>query len=153
MDTKVCSTSEAYDHRRARYSCSRQALRIAARLRTRTSHSVVFANILSHAGSPCIVLLSRPKRHSKRCTMSRELQVWPPSSQIVIKAGQVIAEEGHIRSNATGNTHFVAPEFDNALLPEIEKWFNEYYTIRFANYEISREYLPHSHQVDCQTSA
>jgi formylmethanofuran dehydrogenase subunit A len=69
--------------------------------------------------------------------------------RIVIKAGQVIAEEGHIRADIPGYTHYVAPDYDPGLLPDIEKWFNEYYTIRFSNYEIPADGLHHSQEVDC----
>jgi formylmethanofuran dehydrogenase subunit A len=56
----------------------------------------------------------------------------------VIKGGQIIAEQGEIRRELTGTTHHVAPEYDHDVLPDIQKWFEEHYTIQFANYPVTR---------------
>src|SRR5260370_19775805 len=53
--------------------------------------------------------------------------------RFVIKAGEVIVENGEIRREAFGQTQHVAPAVDNVALAGIQKWFESYYTIQFAN--------------------
>ena len=62
--------------------------------------------------------------------------------RIVIKSGEVIVEEGHLRKDQTGKTFYVSPGYDEALVPEIKDWFESYYTIQFANYPVDDHYLP-----------
>jgi formylmethanofuran dehydrogenase subunit A len=61
----------------------------------------------------------------------------------VIKAGEVIAEQGEIRQELYGKTLYVAPEYDKGVLPDIKKWFEPAYTIQFANYPVDESYLSH----------
>jgi formylmethanofuran dehydrogenase subunit A len=63
--------------------------------------------------------------------------------RFVIKAGQVIVENGEIRQDSFGRTLHVAPEYDENRLPDIKKWFEAYYTIQFANYPVDSAYLSH----------
>jgi formylmethanofuran dehydrogenase subunit A len=69
--------------------------------------------------------------------------------RVVIKSGSVIVENGEIRNNAEGSTLHVAPEFDTAALPDIKAWFEEHYTIQFANYPVDNSYLPHGTRIEC----
>lgn len=55
----------------------------------------------------------------------------------VIKSGRVLVEDGEIREDFTGTTHFVKPEFDTALEPHIAQWFERAYTIRLRNYQVA----------------
>ena len=61
----------------------------------------------------------------------------------VIKAGEVVVEQGEIRSELFGPTLHVAPAYDEGALPDIKKWFEAYYTIQFANYPVDDRYLAH----------
>jgi formylmethanofuran dehydrogenase subunit A len=60
----------------------------------------------------------------------------------VIKAGQVLVEEGEIRAEHFGKTHFVRPDYDRQFESEIADWFEQYYSIRFRNYPVSDDYIP-----------
>jgi formylmethanofuran dehydrogenase subunit A len=59
----------------------------------------------------------------------------------VLKAGEVIVDNGEVRAEAFGRTLHVQPEFDAAALPDIQKWFEANYTIQFANYPVDQRYL------------
>lgn len=61
----------------------------------------------------------------------------------VFKAGQLIAEDGEIRGELFGSTYYNTPAFDAAALPDIRRWFEEHYTIQFANYAVDESYLRH----------
>lgn len=65
----------------------------------------------------------------------------------VFKSGQLICEQGTMRANFLGDTHFVAPEFDRDFLPTIRKWFNEQYSLRFQHYGIQAEEIRSATQV------
>jgi formylmethanofuran dehydrogenase subunit A len=70
--------------------------------------------------------------------------------RLVIKAGEVIVDQGEIRREAFGRTLHVAPGYDAGVLPEIKKWFEQYYTIQFANYPVDAAYMTHGGtQVPC----
>jgi formylmethanofuran dehydrogenase subunit A len=59
----------------------------------------------------------------------------------VIKAGQVIVEQGEIRMDAYGKTLYVAPEYDRDVEADISRWFEDSYSIRWRNYPVADEYL------------
>jgi formylmethanofuran dehydrogenase subunit A len=67
--------------------------------------------------------------------------------RVVIKAGELIVEDGEVRRDAAGHTLYVQPRWDEALLPRIEKWFADFYTIQFDNYPVDMAYLPHATRV------
>ncbi|MCS6852311.1 MAG: formylmethanofuran dehydrogenase subunit A [Gemmataceae bacterium] len=71
----------------------------------------------------------------------------------VIKAGEIIVEKGEIRQDVYGKTLHVAPPYDEGVLPDIQKWFESYYTIQFANYPVDESYLAHgSERIECRRS-
>jgi formylmethanofuran dehydrogenase subunit A len=70
--------------------------------------------------------------------------------RVVIKAGQVIVEQGEIRAAVNGKTLHVAPAYDPALEADIAQWFEKYYSIRFRNYAVSEEYLKQHELVGCR---
>jgi formylmethanofuran dehydrogenase subunit A len=73
--------------------------------------------------------------------------------RFVIKAGEIVVEQGEVRREAFGKTLHVAPGYDEGLLPDIQNWFEEYYTIQFANYPVDESYLAHGGVVvDCRTT-
>lgn len=59
----------------------------------------------------------------------------------VIKAGRIVVEKGEIREDLLGTSLHVAPNFDQGCVDDIRSWFEQYYTIRFANYPVAREHL------------
>ena len=69
---------------------------------------------------------------------------WP---RTVIKAGEIIIEEGEMRRDLRGRSLYVEPGYDPAIESEIRKWFSDFYTIEFANYPVGMEYLPHAELV------
>ncbi len=68
--------------------------------------------------------------------------------RFVIRRGQVIVEQGEIRENVTGDTIHVAPAFDPDAIEDIQNWFEQYYTIQFANYSVGDEELHGNYVVD-----
>jgi formylmethanofuran dehydrogenase subunit A len=54
----------------------------------------------------------------------------------VLKAGEIVVEQGEIRQEVYGKTVHVAPDYDEGRLPDIKKWFESYYTVQFANYPV-----------------
>jgi formylmethanofuran dehydrogenase subunit A len=66
----------------------------------------------------------------------------------VIKEGQVLVEDGHIRQETYGKTLFVSPGYDATVEKDIREFFRRYYTIEFENYPVQLEhYLPRPHEV------
>jgi formylmethanofuran dehydrogenase subunit A len=70
--------------------------------------------------------------------------------RFVIKAGEVIVEQGEIREPTFGKTLHVAPDYDAGIEPDIAEWFEKYYSVRFRNYPVSTDYLPAAEQVACE---
>jgi formylmethanofuran dehydrogenase subunit A len=58
----------------------------------------------------------------------------------VIKEGQVLVEDGHIRQETYGKSLYVAPDYDLAVEKDIRKFFDRYYTIQFENYPVQLEH-------------
>lgn len=69
----------------------------------------------------------------------------------VFKAGELIVEHGEIRRVRYGPTVCVEPPFDPAAVGPIRDWFEESYTLRFANYSVTDDYLAHG-QVRIKTA-
>jgi formylmethanofuran dehydrogenase subunit A len=65
----------------------------------------------------------------------------------VIKDGAVLVENGEIRQDHEGRTFHVEPPWDPAILPELRKWFADFYTIEFENYPVDPEYLARPERV------
>lgn len=59
----------------------------------------------------------------------------------VIRAGEVVVEDGEIRSTPNGRLLHVAPSFDETVVPHIRDWFERSYTIQFDNYAVGEHYL------------
>ena len=83
-----------------------------------------------------------------------DVTLYNPSSDIermfqlpryVIHAGEVVVEDGEIRSTPNGRLFHVAPEYDESLVPHIRDWFERYYTIQFGNYPVGDHEL-HDHE-------
>ncbi|HEY2893175.1 MAG TPA: formylmethanofuran dehydrogenase subunit A [Pirellulales bacterium] len=67
----------------------------------------------------------------------------------VIKAGQIIVEQGDIRASVQGKTLHVAPGYDRDVEADIARWFERYYSIRFRNYPVGEEYIGEQEVVSC----
>ncbi|MDP6359544.1 MAG: formylmethanofuran dehydrogenase subunit A [Planctomycetota bacterium] len=62
--------------------------------------------------------------------------------RVVIKSGELLVEEGHIRQDFTGKTFYVSPSYDDGLVADIREWFDRMYTIQFENYPVDEHYMP-----------
>jgi formylmethanofuran dehydrogenase subunit A len=74
-------------------------------------------------------------------TPHKNRQIMFELPRYVIKSGQVLVEQGEIREEYFGRTHFVCPEYDSGTEPHIAEWFNDNYTIRFRNYPVDEAYI------------
>jgi formylmethanofuran dehydrogenase subunit A len=68
-------------------------------------------------------------------------------SSAQIKDGAVVVEDGEIRGEPEGRTYHIEPAYDAAILPELRKWFADFYTIEFENYPVEPEYLARPERV------
>ncbi len=59
----------------------------------------------------------------------------------VIKAGRLLVEHGEIREPVPGKTLHVAPEYDREVEPDIRRWFEDAYSIRWRNYPVDEGLL------------
>jgi formylmethanofuran dehydrogenase subunit A len=59
----------------------------------------------------------------------------------VIKAGQLLVEQGEIREPSFGRTLHVAPDYDREVEGDIRAWFEESYSIRWRNYPVEETFL------------
>ncbi|MFQ5731522.1 MAG: formylmethanofuran dehydrogenase subunit A, partial [Planctomycetaceae bacterium] len=65
----------------------------------------------------------------------------------VIRAGEVVVDDGELRSTSLGKTLHIAPNYDESVLPDIQDWFEKYYTIRWRNYPVDEYYLGERHEL------
>jgi formylmethanofuran dehydrogenase subunit A len=54
--------------------------------------------------------------------------------RLVLKGGETIVDDGEIRATSAGGALSLAPAFDAERLPAVRRWFEEHYSVRFANY-------------------
>jgi formylmethanofuran dehydrogenase subunit A len=69
-------------------------------------------------------------------TPNRDIERMFELPRFVIKAGEVLIEQGEIRRTAEGITLQTAPEYDDAVIPSIREWFTSSYTVQYRNYII-----------------
>ena len=55
----------------------------------------------------------------------------------VIKDGTVIVEEGQLRHAPAGRRLRVAPEYDDAIVPDLRRYFEAYSSVSFGNYPVA----------------
>jgi len=60
----------------------------------------------------------------------------------VIKDGELIIEDHELRADHQGRLLHVAPDYDPQIEQVIEPFFEDFYTIRFANYPVDDRYVP-----------
>jgi formylmethanofuran dehydrogenase subunit A len=68
----------------------------------------------------------------------------------VLKAGEVVVEEGEIRKTVDGKGLLVRPEYDEKVEDFIRPLFQQYYTMSFDNYPVEMERIEHPEV--CHTS-
>ena len=71
----------------------------------------------------------------------------------VLRAGEVVVDGGEVRASPDGRTFHVAPAYDEAALPDIQAWFEQYYTIQWRNYPVDDHYLGEHEVVSCGVPA
>ena len=59
----------------------------------------------------------------------------------VFKAGELVAEQGEIRSVPFGPTLATRPAYDPGVLPHVRDWFEGAYSLAFDNYAVGDEYV------------
>jgi len=69
----------------------------------------------------------------------------------VIKAGEVVIEEGEIRKSVDGKGLLVRPQYDESIDDFIRPKFQQYYTMAFDNYPVELERIEHPDLRPCQT--
>jgi formylmethanofuran dehydrogenase subunit A len=57
----------------------------------------------------------------------------------VIKAGEIVVEEGDIRNHSQGREFVVHPAYDEAIEAYLRPLFGQYYTLSFENYPVELE--------------
>jgi formylmethanofuran dehydrogenase subunit A len=58
------------------------------------------------------------------------------SPRFVLKGGQLVVEEGHLRRAPQGRRLHVRPPFDESILRDVRKHFDNYATVAFDNYAV-----------------
>jgi formylmethanofuran dehydrogenase subunit A len=58
------------------------------------------------------------------------------SPRYVLKAGEMVVEDGELRRAPAGRRLWLQPEYDGALLPDLRRHFETYSTISFENYPV-----------------
>ena len=59
----------------------------------------------------------------------------------VLKAGEILVENGEVRRSIDGATLHVRPAYDEGAIPAIREWFQSRYTVQFANYAVDDDEL------------
>ncbi|HUE75135.1 MAG TPA: formylmethanofuran dehydrogenase subunit A [Pirellulaceae bacterium] len=68
----------------------------------------------------------------------------------VLKAGEVVVEEGHIRLETHGREFIVQPAFDPTIEQFLKPLFQQTYTMSFENYPVEMERLERAEVQSCQ---
>jgi formylmethanofuran dehydrogenase subunit A len=75
------------------------------------------------------------------------------SPRYVIKGGEVVVEEGQIRSVVEGREFVVRPPFDARIEEYLRPVFQQLYTMSFDNYPVEADRVHGMQLADCRTSA
>jgi formylmethanofuran dehydrogenase subunit A len=54
----------------------------------------------------------------------------------VVKGGTLVVEEGQLRRAPPGRRLHVRPGYDEAMLPDLRRYFDAYSTVAFENYPV-----------------
>jgi len=66
----------------------------------------------------------------------------------VIKGGEIVIEEGDIRSTPIGRSLLVQPEYDETIEDYLRPLFEDYYTMSFENYPVEMERIENAEICD-----
>jgi len=55
----------------------------------------------------------------------------------VVKGGILTVEEAQLRRAPAGHRLYVRPSYDQSVTHDIERYFDQYGTVRFANYPVA----------------
>ncbi|MBT4319125.1 formylmethanofuran dehydrogenase subunit A [Candidatus Bathyarchaeota archaeon] len=76
----------------------------------------------------------------------KELEKAFAKAAYTIKGGQVVVKNGEVKATPMGATHWVDAKIPEAieadLMKDLERDFNQYYTVSLRNYQVEDEYLP-----------
>lgn len=75
-----------------------------------------------------------------------DIQLMFELPRFVFQRGDLIVDDGEMRSNKRGSLFHVEPSFDADVVPDIQEWFEKHYTIQFNNYPVDIDYLD-AHEV------
>jgi formylmethanofuran dehydrogenase subunit A len=109
--------------------------------------------IITRAG-PALILGLPNKGHLGKGA-DADITIYTPDPNIetmfelprfVIKSGRVLVEQGDIREDFYGKLLHVSPEYDREVEPDIQKWFEDSYSIRWRNYPVNADHL-HDHEL------
>jgi len=67
----------------------------------------------------------------------------------VIKGGEVVVEEGDLKSSVEGRQFVIEPQFDPAIEDYLRPLFQQYYTMSFENYPVETERVEHPAVTEC----
>jgi len=67
----------------------------------------------------------------------------------VIKGGEVVVEEGDLKSSVEGRQFVIEPQFDPAIEDYLRPLFQHYYTMSFENYPVEMERVEHPAVTEC----
>jgi formylmethanofuran dehydrogenase subunit A len=56
----------------------------------------------------------------------------------VVKAGQLVVENGEYRGDFEGSLKSASPAFDPAVLPHLERWFDQKGSVKLTNFPVSK---------------
>ena len=69
-----------------------------------------------------------------------------------IKAGEILCEQGDIRTAHYGKSLHIAPSYDLGLETDIAAWFEQYYSIGFRNYPVDKDNMFDPLEIACEPS-
>lgn len=83
-------------------------------------------------------------------TPNADIQTMFELPRFVIHHGEVVVEEGELRTHFIGKLLHAEPSYDPAAEDDIRPWFEDHYTMQFSNYPVDDSYL-HDHEAIAAT--
>lgn len=69
--------------------------------------------------------------------------------RMVIQRGQIVVDQGEIRSTPAGKTLHVTADYDAGREQEIKSWFEKNYTVSWENYPVGNSELHDAEEITC----